>query len=390
MRVTTVQTIIVDGHRMNWVIVRVDTDAGIYGLGDATVERRELAVAETVKAMASYLKGQDPFAVEHHARTMTRDSYWRTGVINRSAISGIEAALWDIKGKALGVPVYDLLGGKCRDRIPAYANNWSPQQAVPGADTLQEAVERALSCGFKALKWDPFGRSWQRIPRVQRQAAIAQVGEVRRVAGNDIELMIEAHGRLDVPTAIEMGNAIAEFDPLFFEEPVPPDNLAALTEVKARVPVALAGGERYMDRFRFAEVMDAGALDWLQPDVCHVGGLAEMKAIAGLAETRFLPLAPHNPMGPVGNAMTLQLAAAIPNFAYLETMMVDVPWRREIVRSDRCVLKSGEMLIPDAPGLGIEIDEDACRSHPYTFKPPGHFTKRPPWPNGTREWFEVQ
>ncbi len=387
MKITGVRTIVVDGHRMNWVIVRIDTDAGIHGIGDATVERREQAVAETVKAIGHYLDGQDPFAVEHHARTITRDSYWRTGVVNRSAISGIEAALWDIKGKALGVPVYELLGGKCRDRIPVYANNWSPGQGIPGASSFEAAVARPVELGFGAVKWDPFGRAWMRMTRAERRAAMGEIAAARRIVGDDVELLIEGHGRLDVPTAIEVGNRIAEWQPLFFEEPIPPDNLDALAEVKGRIPVAVAGGERYTDRFRFAEVIEKRALDWLQPDACHVGGLAEMKAIAILAETRFLPVAPHNPMGPVGNAMTLQLAAVIPNFAYLETMMVDVPWRGEVVR-ETAAIEAGQMRIPDAPGLGIELDEEAAARHPYRFKPPAHFRGRDPWPEGSGPWFQ--
>ncbi len=389
MKITRVRTIVVDAHRTNWVIVKIETDAGIHGIGEATVERREQAVVATVAAIAHYLVGQDPFPVEHHARTITRDSYWRTGVVNRSALSGIEAALWDIKGKALGVPVYELLGGRGRDRVPVYANNWSPAQGIPGPASQGDAARVAVDRGFGAVKWDPFGKAWLRMTRPERRAAMDQIAEVRAAVGEDVELMIEGHGRLDLPTAVEVGQRIAEWRPLFFEEPTPPDNLDVLAEVKARIPVAVAGGERYMDRFRFAEVAARGALDWWQPDVCHVGGLAEMKAIGTLAETSFRPIAPHNPMGPVGNAMTLQLAAVIPNFAYLETMMIDVPWRGEVVR-ETAVIEAGQMLIPDAPGLGVDIDEQAAARHPYVFKAPAHFKARAPWPEGSGPWFEVR
>lgn len=388
MKITDVRTIVVDAHRTNWVIVKIETDAGIHGVGEATVERREQAVVETVRSIGFGLVGQNPYQVEHIARTITRDSYWRTGVVNRSAISGIEAALWDIKGKALGVPVYELLGGKCRDAVPAYANNWSPAQGIQGATTYAEAVMRPLELGFGAVKWDPFGKAWMRMTRAERRRAIDDVGAVRRAVGQDVELLVEGHGRLDLPTAVEVGERIAEFEPLFFEEPTPPDNIEVLAEVKARIPVAVAGGERYMDRFRFAEIGRADALDWWQPDVCHVGGLAEMKAIGILAETMFRPVAPHNPMGPLGNAMTLQLAAVIPNFAYLETMMVDVPWRGAVVRED-AVLENGMMRIGDAPGLGVDIDEEAAARHPYVFKAPAHFKDRPAWPEGTAPWYRT-
>ena len=389
MKITHVRTIVIDAHRTNWVLVKIETDAGISGIGEATVERREQAVVQTVEAIANYLVGKDPFPVEHHARTITRDSYWRTGVINRSALSGIEAALWDIKGKALGVPVYELLGGKSRDRVAVYGNNWSPAQGIQGASCFIEALQKPLDLGFKALKWGPFGKTWLQMAKVEKNAAIDEIAAARRHAGCDIDLMIEGHGRLDLPTAIEVGNRMAEFDPLFFEEPTPPDNLNVLAEVKARSSVPIAGGERYMDRFRFAEVARLDALDWWQPDVCHVGGLAEMKAVAVLAETQFRPIAPHNPMGPVGNAMNLQLAAVIPNFALLETMVNDVPWRGEVVQ-ENVTIENGHMLISDAPGLGIEVDFEAAARYPYVFKTPAHFREREPWPEGTGPWFKIR
>ena len=389
MHITDIKTFLVDGHRMNWVIVKVYTDAGIDGIGDGTVERRETAVAEVVESLRGYLIGKDPFQVEHHIDQMNRDSYWRTGIINRSALSGIEAALLDIKGKALGVPVYELLGGKHRDRVPAYANNWAPRQAIPGSgDGFEDALERPLDMGFKAVKWDPFGHAWLQMHKSARDAALAEIALARKVGGADVELLIEGHGRLDVPTAILMGNAMAEYEPLFFEEPIPPDSVDAQADVRARIPVPLATGERYVERFRFLELIQRHAADWLQPDVCHVGGLFELKAIAAAAQAAFLPLAPHNPMGPVGNAMTLQLAAALPNFAYLETMMVDVPWRGEVVREELTLI-DGEMTISDKPGLGVELDEDAAARHPFKRREPAHFRAREPWPEGTGPWFAI-
>jgi len=184
------------------------------------------------------------------------------------------------------------------------------------------------------------------------------------------------------------GHALAEFDPLFFEEPIPPENIDALADIRSRVPIPIATGERYVERGRFMELAERHAADWWQPDVCHVGGLFELKAIAGIAQAAFLPVAPHNPMGPVGNAMTLQLAAVLPNFAYLETMMVDVPWRAEVVHEDVRLI-DGQMTIPDAPGLGIEFDEEAALRHPFHFREPGHFREREPWPEGTGPWYKV-
>ncbi|MGP1395499.1 MAG: mandelate racemase/muconate lactonizing enzyme family protein [Inquilinaceae bacterium] len=373
MKITDVRTILVDGGRMNWVIVKIETDAGIDGIGDATVERRETAVASVVENLKAYLLGRDPFAAEAHAEAMTRDSYWRTGVINRSAISGVEAALLDIKGKALNVPVYELLGGRCRDRVRCYANQWA--FGAEGPDALARNLEAPLKRGFTAVKWDPFGQAYLHMSRADRRAAMAQIAAARKEGGPDLDLLIEGHGRLDVPTAIIMGRAMAEYEPLFFEEPIPPDSVDAMADVRAAIPVPVAAGERYMDKYRFLELVRRSGADVLQPDACHVGGLFEMKKIAAIGQAAHLAFAPHNPMGPVGNAMTLHLAASTANFTLLETMMVDVPWRADVVPED-LVLEDGHMIIPDRPGLGVTLDEAAAARHPYVFKPPAHFIKR--------------
>jgi galactonate dehydratase len=383
MKITDVKTFVVDGGRMNWVIVKITTDAGISGVGDATVERRERAVTAVVEAIAHYLVGKDPFPVEHHAETITRDSYWRTGVINRSAISGVEAALLDIKGKALGVPVYELLGGKCRERVRCYANYWAHGTATK--DDVKRALEAPMRRGFTAVKWDPFGSAWMQMDLAARRQAMAQIAAAREAGGPDLELLIEGHGRFDVPTAKLLGQAMAEYQPTFFEEPIPPESIDALAAVRAACPVPIATGERFMEKYRFLELVRRDAADWFQPDACHVGGLFEMKKIAAIAQAAYLPIAPHNPMGPVGNAMTLQLAASVSNFAFLETMMVDVPWRGEVVTEDVALI-DGHMTISDKPGLGIEFDEAAAAKHEYVFKPPAHFIKRAK-PENLTAWY---
>ena len=362
MKITELKTFVVDAFRMNYVFIKLHTDAGISGVGEATVEGSELTVAQCVREFGRYLIGKDPFAIEHHVETMNRDWYWRTGVIHRSALASLEAAMLDIKGKALGVPVYELLGGRHRDRVPCYANAWFTGAREP-ADFAAKA-EVAVRMGFKALKWDPFGSAYMRLNREDRNRAVAIVAAVRDAVGKDIELLIEGHGRLNVPTAISIGQELSQFRPYWFEEPIPPESIDAIAEVRAKCGIAVAAGERYYEPERFHELITKSAVDFLQPDVCHVGGLLEAKKIASMAHMRYLPIAPHNPMGPIGNAMTLQLAAAIPNFEMLETMVTDVPRRSEVVRED-LVLVNGDMLIPDAPGLGIDIDEQACLKYPH-------------------------
>ncbi len=362
MKITGLKTFVVDGFRANYVFVKVTTDAGHHGVGEATLEGSELTVAQMMEEFARHLLGKSPFDVEHHVELLSRDWYWRTGAVHRSAIAGIEAALLDIKGKALGVPVYELLGGRHRDRVPCYANGWFSGAREP-ADFARKA-EAALKLGFRALKWDPFGSAYLRMTRAERKRAVAIVRAVRDAVGPDVDLLIEGHGRLNVPTAIQAAHDLAEFDPYWFEEPTPPESIDAIADVRAHSPIRIATGERYYEPERFRELMDRNAVDFLQPDVCHVGGLIETKKIAALAHMRFLPVAPHNPMGPVGNAMTLHLAASIPNFEMLETMATDVPWRGEVARED-LVLVDGHMLIPDRPGLGIDIDEEACAKRPH-------------------------
>jgi galactonate dehydratase len=386
MKVAAVKVFLVDGARINWVIVKVETDAGIYGVGDGTVGRGERAVAATIEYFASYLVGQDPFRTELHADTMLRDSYWRTGVVHRAAVAALEAALLDIKGKALGVPVYELLGGRCRDRIRCYANNWA--RKTESLDVLQERAREAVGMGFDALKWDPFGPAYLQLAPAQKRNVLAQIEAVRRTVGDDVDLLIEGHGRFDVPTAIRVGQAIAPYDPLFFEEPTPPESIAAVANVRAHIPVRLATGERYYDKQQFQELVTQKAADWIQPDVVHVGGLSEFRRIAAIAAAAYLPVQPHNPLGPVGNAMSVQLCASVPNLALLETMMVDVPWRSEIV-TEHCRLVDGHMLIPDGPGLGIEFHEEAALKYAYRHIPGGHFRKGDPYPEGSRPWFKI-
>ncbi|HEX3348823.1 MAG TPA: mandelate racemase/muconate lactonizing enzyme family protein [Acetobacteraceae bacterium] len=378
MKITSYKTFLVDAGRANYIFVKLRTDSGLEGVGEATVEWNEKAVVAALEEAGEFLIGKNPFAIDSLIATLHRNSYWRTGVVFRSALSGVEAAMFDIKGKALGVPVYELLGGKHRDTVPCYGNGW-----FAGARTAQDfarKAEEAVRMGFRALKWDPFGAAYLEMDRPARNRTIEIVEAVRGAVGPDIDLMIEVHGRLNVPTAIAMSRALAKFEPRWLEEPVPPESIDALADVRANSPIAIATGERYFEPERFMELITKRAVDILQPDVGHVGGMLEAQRIAAMAHARFLPVAPHNPTGPVMNAMTLQLAATIPNFCTLETIAVDVPWRREIVH-ESLTFTNSEIRIPDQPGLGLELDEEACARHPYVRRPirqfePDHISAR--------------
>ena len=362
MKITGVKTFVANAQRTNFVFVKIYTDSGVDGVGEGTVEWKTHTIVAAIEELERFLIGQDPFRTEWITERLHRDSYWRTGAIFRTAIGAVEAALLDIKGKALGVPVYELLGGLQRDRIPSYANHWF-FGAVEPEDYAARAKD-AVALGFRALKWDPFEAVYLTMDRKARNRTISIVEAVRDAVGPDVDLMLDVHGRLDVPTAIAMCRALARFDLAWIEEPTPPESIDALAEVRAASPVPIAAGERLFEPERFLELIHKRAADILQPDVSHVGGLMECKKIAGLAHMRFLPIAPHNPVGPVMNAMTLHLAAAIPNALVLETVAVDVPWRKQIVQ-EHLVLSGGDVLVPRVPGLGVELNEEACAAFPY-------------------------
>lgn len=362
MKITKLQTFVVDAARANYVFLKIETDEGLTGVGEGTIEMGEKTLSARIMEMEPYLLGKDPFQIDRHIQTLLRDSYWRTGVYNRSAVAAIDAALLDIKGKALGAPAYDLLGGKQRASIRCYANGWFAGAQTPDdfARLAKETVER----GFVALKWDPFGSAWLSQTRAQRHEAMDIVAAVRDAVGNRVDLMIEGHGRFDVATATTIARDLERYDPAFFEEPVPPDSIDALAQVRRKSPVPIAAGERCFDISRFWELIEKEAVDILQPDVTHVGGISAARAIAAMAHARFVSVAPHNPLGPIANAMTLTFAATVPNITWLETSVRDVPWRRDVVKED-VTLQDGHMLIHDRPGLGIDIDEEACAQHPY-------------------------
>lgn len=363
MIIRKIETYICHAYRTNWVFVRVMTDVdGLYGVGEATLEYKELTVAQACRELERILVGKDPRNIEALWHQVYRDAYWRGGPVLMSALSAVEMALWDILGKDLNVPVYRLLGGKVRDRVPCYANGWFAPARTP--DEFAEKASVAVGQGFKALKWDPFGSAYLTIDQAALQQALDCVAAVREATKGKADLIIEGHGRFDVPTAVRIGQALGAFDILWFEEPLPPENLEGLAEVKRRVPVPVSAGERLYNRWEFRSLFELKAADYIQPDVSHAGGISELRKIAAWAEAYHIPVCPHNPSGPVANAATLQLAACTPNFYLLETMSSDVPWRGEI-STEQIRFEQGEMVIPDRPGLGIDLNIEALKKYPY-------------------------
>ena len=371
MKVTDIKTFAVDCFRTNWVFVKVYTDEGISGVGEATLEYKEKALIGAAEHIKEYLVGKDPRDIERHYHDIYRDAYWRGGAVLMSALSAVETALWDILGKSLGVPVYQLLGGRANDKVRIYVNGW-----FAGAKTPEEFGEKAavaVKRGVTAMKWDPFGKSYMEISNKDLDTALRCVAAVREAVGNEVDLLIEGHGRFNVATGIRIAKELEPFKPMFFEEPVPPDELDALKAVRDKSPVAISAGERLYGRRDFVRLLGMRAADFIQPDISHAGGIMELKKIAAIAEASYTGFAPHNPSGPVANAATLQVAACCPNFSILEIMYSDVPWRKEVC-NESLFYENGYITIPDKPGLGIEIDEEKCAEHPYSPHTLRHYT----------------
>lgn len=365
MKITAIETFVCYAYRTNWVFVRVLTsEPGLYGIGEATLEYREDTIVAACNDLARELIGKDPRNIEAIWHNSYRDAYWRGGPVLMSAISAIDIALWDILGKSLGVPVWQLLGGMVRDKVPCYANGWFAGAREPEefADKATEAIETHQ---WHGLKWDPFGTAYRQIDPASLRQAIRCIEQVHAAVGNKTELLIEGHGRFDLPTALRIARELEQFNILWFEEPIIPDTIEALADLRQRTKVPLSFGERLYSTWQFRTLLEARAADFIQPDVSHAGGITEIRKIAAIAESHHIPLCPHNPSGPIANAATLQLAASTPSFYLLETMSSDVLWRHEIC-NESITLKDGYMHIPtNRPGIGIDIDVEAIKRYPF-------------------------
>ena len=340
----------------NYVFVKVATDEGVVGWGESSIGAT--SVKAIIEEIGETLIGENPFRIEEHWQKLYHLYHnVRGGALQMAAISGIEIALWDIKGKALGVPVYELLGGAMRDKLWAYGRFDGP--------TPELAVEHALSqveAGFTALKGDPFGHQGLFTTAESERDAVAKVAAVRKAVGDDVELLVEVHGRLTPAEAIRVGEALEEYRPFFYEEPVPPQNVDAMAKVAAAVNIPLATGERLYTKWGFRDLLEKQVVAVVQPDVCHAGGIAELKKIAAMAETYYVGFAPHNPYGPVNTMAAIQVDACTPNFLIQEGG--HGAWYDAVLKGPISRQKEGYLDVPTAAGLGIEVDETALAKYP--------------------------
>ena len=369
MKISDIRVYITDAFRTNWTFIKVETDEGLHGWGEASLGTQEMALSGCVEDLKRLILGRNPLEIEKLCFEVYRDIYWKGGPVLMSAISGIEMACWDIAGKFFEVPVSTLLGGRVRDRVRMYANAWFTGARAP--EEFAAAAKRTVALGVTALKWDPFGKAHLTLTLAELDRAAAIVGAVREAVGPQVDLLIECHGRFNPYTAVNVAHALAPFRPMFLEEPCPPDNLAAIADVRSKSPVPIAAGERVYTKFGFQDLFDHHAVDIAQPDIFHTGGIYESKKIAAMAEARHIPVSFHNPSGPISNAAILQLASTVPNFLIHEIMLTDGSFRKSM-SDEEVVYEDGHILVGNRPGLGIEINVDALT--PYKPRNLRHYT----------------
>ncbi|HEY3455823.1 MAG TPA: galactonate dehydratase [Bryobacteraceae bacterium] len=342
LKITKLETFLV---KPRWLFLKIHTNAGITGLGEPITEGRALTCAEAVKEVEPYLVGKDPRPVAKHWQAIYRHAFYRGGPILTSALSGIDQALWDIKGKALGVPVYELLGGPTRDRVRVYAHAGRPDQ-----------MKALKAKGFTAFKT---GVAKKRPARyIETQAEIEYAAEtfagLRQAMGKDIDIAIDFHGAISPATAKLLIKAYEPYQPMFIEEPCQAQNHDVMAEIARGTFLPIATGERVFTKWGFREVLEKKAATVLQPDMCHAGGITEVRLIAGMAEAYYADIAPHNPLGPISLAAGVQMSASIPNFLCQEQVSLGEGYIKEPFR-----VRDGFLELPKGPGLGIELDENA-------------------------------
>jgi galactonate dehydratase len=361
MKITELEILPID----RYLFLRIHTDAGIVGLGESGAWGYLEASATVMEGYRDYLIGKDPLLIEHHQQYLYRCSHFRGAAI-MGAISAIDIALWDIAGKHFGVPCYQLLGGKCRDKARVYYH-------VKG-DTKEKLIQGCIDAkaeGFTAVgHLTPFLDEAREVPYFKTHSekikdATDTVAVYREAVGDSVDLCIEIHRRMEPAEAVALGRAIEPFRPYFFEDPIRPDNFDQMAEVAKKINIPIATGERLHTLHEFQMLLSRGAVQYVRPDVCLAGGITQSKKIATLAEAHHVGVVPHNPLSPVSTAACIQVAASIPNFALQEYPTGEgVPPKSEIVK-EVLECKDGFITIPDRPGIGVELADGAAEKHPF-------------------------
>ena len=349
----------------NWLLVKLNTDdPNVYGIGDASPMQDDALVMAMIEVMvAKHLVGKDPLESEVHWTNLYQDIQSRGGRIATTALSGIDIAIWDLKGKILDQPVWKLLGGAHRKSIRVYANGWYTNPGTPEQNAEEAKIVTGM--GYTALKFDPFGQhNYYKLSLEEAQLAEDRVAAVRKAVGPNVDILVEAHAKFDVMNAIQIGLRLEKYRPLFYEEPVSQERVSELLEVRNKVNIPIATGERLYTKFPFAEIVDRHAADVLQPDIANAGGITELKKIAIIAEAKHITMAPHNVCSPVGAMAELHLDASIINFEIQEYHAEFYTEHYFTVLDGFTRQKDGYVDLSDAPGLGLDFNEAEIAAHP--------------------------
>lgn len=387
MLITHVEATLVNAKLRNWVFVRIETtEPGLYGLGEATLEFQSLAVATSVGELADLIIGKDPRDITRLWESLYRYPFFKGGPVTMSAISGIDQALHDIQAKSLGIPLWRLLGGLTRDRVQMYDHVGGGDSSAVYGDLnshLAERIAESKADGFQAIKILAVPRSRPIDGTAVLRSAEQTMAIAREAGGPDMDIMVDLHGRTTAAMAIQFAKILEPFHPLFLEEVVGPEIPASeMARVARSTSIPIAAGERLMYRSEFLELLQAQAISVAQPDVCHAGGVTETMRIGHLCGTFGVPLAPHNPLGPIATMVNIHIGFALTNFMIQEVMRNDVPWREDVVQGVVPII-DGFVSPPQAPGIGVEIDQRAAAQHPYERSGPVQWTHPD---GGVAEW----
>lgn len=362
MKIQSVETFLVANPWKRWVFIRLETSNGLQGIAEATLTGESSAVISELSDRRKFYIGKDPFEIEKNWNTWYRDSFNRnTSATSITAMSAIEIACWDMLGKHYGAPIHSLLGGPLRDRVKVYANGWYTH--ATGPEEFARKARNVVRKGYSALKFDPFGTSYLTTDNNHIEKAAKIVEGVRDAVGDKVDILVEGHGRFTPETAIRIAKKIEPYNPRWFEEPVPPEDLEAMKMVARKTSIPIASGERVLTSYGFAPLIESHAVDIIQPDLINTGGLLQGRKISAMAEAHFISVAPHQAEGPVATAACLQLDACIQNFEIQESFDdFDVEWRRDVLKTP-LEIENGYMRIPKRPGLGVELDFEAVKAH---------------------------
>ncbi len=371
MKIKDIQTLVVNAEMRNWVFVKIITDQDVYGWGEATVEWKTRAVVGAIEDLKPLIVGKDPRQIKQNYQIMTKHAFWKMGIIGMSAISGIEHAMWDILGKSLDIPVWQLLGGKVRDKVKIYTHLGMGDMKAVYRDTmnvtaLTDHAQKLVDLGYTAFKvvFIPFTHFT--VTNQELKNVNLLMSSLRDKVGDDIEIMVDFHGRCGSGrSAIQYVKELEPYKPMFIEEPIQPGDTSTLLQIKESINCPLATGERLIGLQEFEPIFYLRAVDIAQPDLNHCGGLLEAKSIAAAASVANIAIAPHNPNGPIAGAAALHFASSTPNHIIQEVMDQSVPWYNDVISTSPIERKGNSWEVPSTAGLGIEVNEKEASKYPF-------------------------